>query len=383
MATARAHVIVLGGGFGGLAAAHRLRERLGDAIDISLIDRRRTFMMGLRILWTITGRGDRATGTRPLEALAHKGIRYVNTQINGMDPLRRRVDTTAGTFSGEALVVALGAELRPDLVAGYAPEGSSLYDPEQAERIAARVGSFREGRLGIGILGAPYKCPPAPFEAALLIDEFLRARGVRERVDLEVFTPLPSSLPVAGPEMCALVEGMLAARGIGFVPRARVTAVEGRDVVFEDGRRSYDLLVAVAPHRAPAVVKDAGLTVGEWVRPDRRTCEVPESFNVFAVGDITEMPLANGMPLPKAGMFAEAQGLAAADAIADRLAPPGSARGFDGQGYCYMETGDGKATEVRGEFFAAPAPLVRVAAPVERTLAEKQAFESSRLGRWF
>jgi sulfide:quinone oxidoreductase len=183
--------------------------------------------------------------------------------------------------------------------------------------------------------------------------------------------------------MCALVEGMLAARGIGFVSNARVQAVEGREVVLEGRRLAYDLLLAVAPHRAPAVVKEAGLAFGEWVRPDKHTCEVPDSFNVFAVGDITEVPLANGLSLPKAGVFAEAQGLAAADAIADRLAPPGEAGGFDGQGYCYMETGGGKATRVQGEFFAAPAPVVRVAPPAEGTLAEKQAFESSRLGRWF
>jgi sulfide:quinone oxidoreductase len=380
---ARPAVIVLGGGFGGVAAAHRMRERLGDGVDVTLIDRRSTFMMGLRILWTITGHADRAGGTRSLEGLGRHGIRYVGAQVTGVDPLRKRVETTAGTFAGDALVVALGAELRPDLVPGYAPEASSLYDPEQAERIAGRVAALDRGRLGIGVLAAPYKCPPAPFEAALLIDGMLRARGVRERVEIEVFTPLPSSLPVAGPEMCALVEGLLASRGIRFVAGAKAQAVDGREVVFERERRPYDLFLGVVPHRAPAVVKQSGLTMGEWVRPDRATCEIPEWLNVFAVGDVTEMPLSNGMALPKAGVFAQAQGIAAADAIADRFQPPGASAGFDGRGYCFVETGDGKAAALRGDFFAAPAPVVEVVAPSAETAAEKRVFESTRLSAWF
>jgi sulfide:quinone oxidoreductase len=379
----RLHVVVLGGGFGGIVAAYRLRERLGEAVEITLIDRRTTFMMGLRILWTIDGRSGRAAGTRSLDALTQKGIRYLQAAVNGLDPLRKRADTSAGTISGDVLLVALGAELRPDLVPGYVPEGSNLYDPEQSERIAARVAAFERGRIAVGIMGVPYKCPPAPYEAALLIDGLLRRRGVRDRVEIDVFTPQPASLPVAGPEMCMLVERMLADRDIQFLPNRRITAVEGSEVVFERERRGYDLLIGIPPHRAPAVVRAGGLTVGEWVRPDRRTCEIPESFNVFAVGDVTEMPLANGMMLPKAGVFAEAQGYAAADAIIERFGPAGAGGVFDGRGACFFETGGGRATAVEGEFFAEPAPAVRIAEPSERGLAAKRDFEATRLAAWF
>lgn len=375
-------VIVLGGGFGGLAAAHRLRERLGERVEVTVVDRRATFMMGLRILWTITGRAGRAEGSRSLEALARKGIGYLRADVTGLDPLRRKVVTTQGALAGQAIVVALGAELRPDLVPGYDPDASNLYDPEQAERIAARLSAFDGGRIGIGILGVPYKCPPAPYEAAFLLDGLLRERGVRDRAELEVFTPQPSSLPVAGPQMCAVVEGLLAARGIRFLPKHRAIAVEGREVVFEHDRRAYDLLIGVPPHRTPAVVRDSGLAAGEWVRPDRKTCEVPEHFNVFAVGDVAEMPLANGMMLPKAGIFAEAQGRVAADVIVERLAPSGGAPEFDGRGYCFVETGDGSATAVRGAFFAEPEPAVDVTPPSPQTAAEKRRFEEERLAAW-
>jgi sulfide:quinone oxidoreductase len=376
------HCVVLGGGFGGVAAAHRLRERMGRGVDVTLVDRRGAFMMGLRILWTLVGQADRATGTRNLVLLERAGVRYIRDEVTAIDLSARTVRTLGTALTYDALVVAVGAELRPDLIPGYDPTGSSLYDPEQVEAVAARLASLEQGRVGIGILGVPYKCPPAPYEAAFLIDDLLRRRGVRQRVELEVFTPQPSSLPVAGIEVCTQVEGRLAARGIRFLPGRKVIGVEGREVVFERERRAYDLFIGVAPHRAPAVVRECGLTSGEWVRPRHDTCETAYA-NVFAVGDITEMPLANGMMLPKAGVFAEAQGYVVAEQIASRFTGPDRAAGFDGRGYCFVETGEGMATAIRGEFFAAPQPAIEVAMPSPEVLAQKREFEASRLAAWF
>lgn len=379
---AKVQCVVLGGGFGGVAAAHHLKERLGDRAEITLIDRRGTFMMGFRILSVVVGQADRASGTRALERLTGKGIRYVRDEATRVDLQKKTVTARDGSFAYDGLFVALGAELRPDLVPGYDPRASSLYDPEQAEAIAARVASIDRGRIGIGIFGAPYKCPPAPYEAAFLIDDVLRRRGTRDRVELEVFTPQPSSLPVAGTAACVAVEGRMLARGIGFLPGRKVVAVDGHDVVFEKELRSYDLLLGVAPHRAPAVVKTSGLTAGEWIRPRKDTCEIEEGTNVFAVGDVVEMPLANGMMLPKAGVFAEAQGRVAADVFAARVTGQGPGT-FDGRGFCFLEIGQGQATAVRGHFFAEPEPEVEVTDPNPETLEEKRRFEATRLAAWF
>lgn len=375
--------VILGGGFGGIAAAHRLRQRLGDQAAVTLVDRRGSFMMGLRILSVLAGEADRASGTRSLDRLAQKGIRYLRDEVTGIDAGQKIVTTTTSKLRYDALVVALGAELRPDLVAGYDPAASSLYDPEQVEGIARRVASLERGRIGVGILGLPYKCPPAPYEAAFLIDDLLTSRGVRGQVELEVFTPQASSLPVAGTAACAEVEGRLAARRITFLPNRKITAIEGRDAVFEKERRSYDILIGVAPHRAPAAVKAGGLTTGEWIRhKDRSTCETEHS-GVFAVGDITETPLANGLMLPKAGVFAEAQGHVAAETIAARASARDGAERFDGHGYCFLETGGGMATSIHGNFFASPEPQITVGDPSVDTLNEKRDFEASRLAAWF
>jgi len=380
MATTRC--VVLGGGFGGVVAAHRLRERLGDQVEVTLVDRRDTFMMGLRILWTLVGQANRAGGTRSLEHLSRVGIKFLRDEVTRIDLDHKTLATHQTTLRYDALIVALGAELRPDLVPGYDPVGSNLYDPEQVEAIAARVGSLDQGRIGIGILGVPYKCPPAPYEAAFLIDDLLRRRGVRNRVELEVFTPQPSSLPVAGAEVCTQVEGRLAARGIRFLAGKKLAGIEGREVAFDREQRAYDVFIGVPPHRAPAIVRDSGLTAGDWIRPDPHSCATSWP-GVFAVGDVTEMPLANGMMLPKAGVFAEAQGRVAADGAASFLAGGDGKSTFDGRGYCFVETGEGMATAIQGNFFASPQPAIEVAMPSPEVLAQKREFETSRLAAWF
>ncbi|MDQ7851270.1 MAG: FAD-dependent oxidoreductase, partial [Armatimonadota bacterium] len=234
----------------------------------------------------------------------------------------------------------------------------------------------------IAIAGLPYKCPPAPYEAAFIIEALLRRTGRRPAVELEVLTPQAMSLPVAGPAVCAQVEGTLAARRISFRTRAQVQRVEARRVLLADGSQvTADVVVYVPPHRPSQAITASGLADGEWIRPDPRTLAT-KAERVFALGDITEIPLAGGQALPKAGVFAERQGEVVARNLADLLAGREPVARFDGAGYCFIEVGDGKATTVDGRFFADP-PDVRVADPTAESLAAKEAFERERLQRWF
>jgi sulfide:quinone oxidoreductase len=209
----------------------------------------------------------------------------------------------------------------------------------------------------------------------------LDRRGLHAEV--EVFTPQAMSLPVLGQVNCSTVEGLLEGRGIGFLPNHRALSVEPGVVRFATGPRAYDLLLAVPPHRCPAVLVDAGLAAaGGWVRVDRATMATPFP-GVYAIGDTTEIPLANGMPLPKAGVFAEDGAKVAAEAILAGFSGGTSSRHLDGYGYCYLESGRGEALEVRGNFLAEPAPQVNVEPPSAERLRSKEAFERERLERWF
>lgn len=376
-----AEIVILGGGFGGLRAAAELAPAARAGHRVVLVERKDRFFMGLRKLWVLVGRESYEAGARSLEGVRRHGATWLRADVLAIDPHARRVRTTEGELRWDFLIVALGAELRPDLVPGF-QHALNLYDALEVERRAGEVLNVRSGRVVVGILGVPYKCPPAPYEGAMLLDHHFRTVGVRDRVELVAFTPQPSSLPVAGPAGCAALDGWLAQRGIRFEPLRRVQRIEPHAVVFENGSLEFDVLLGVPPHRPPRVVTESGLGAdGGWIWPDPRSLRT--SFEtVFAVGDVTEIPLANGMPLPKAGVFAEAQGRVAARHILHALGLGPEPEPFDGFGYCFIEVGGGRAAKVVGRFLESPAPAVEIAPPDEQTLLEKQAFERERLEAW-
>jgi sulfide:quinone oxidoreductase len=374
-------VLILGGGFGGVATAHALRRRLPPEDEIVVVERRPYFMLGLRKAWALVGRGTLEEGRRPLQALERFGIRVLPGTITAIDPANRAVEVDGRRWEGDAMVVALGAELAPEAIPGFREHALNVYDPQEIPRAMEAVRAFRGGQVMIGIFGAPYKCPPAPYEMAFLLQDFFEARGVRARIS--VFTPQPMSLPVLGAAGCSVLEGRLAERGIDFLPNHKATAVEAGAVVFGERRRPFDLLLGIPPHRCPEVVVRSGLTDGgAWVRVHPRTLET-RFAGVYAIGDITEILLPNGMPLPKAGVFAEAEGEVVAERIAAVFAGREPEASFSGEGFCYLELGRGEAMLVRGRFLVEPAPEIEITEPSPNYLEEKKRFEAERLRTWF
>jgi len=374
-------VLILGGGFGGIATAHRLKQKLDPQDEVILVDRRSHFRVGFRKSWELIGESTHEDGERPLESLSRIGVRVMRETVDSIDPKERAIQVAGQRIEADALVVALGAELIPDAVPGFKDHAFNVYDPQDIPRAALALNEFVGGRLTLGIFGAPYKCPPAPYEMALLISEWLKKRDVK--ASIEVFTPQPMSLPVLGSVGCDLIESRLADQGITFLPNHKATAVEAGEVVFAEQRRPYDLLLGVPPHKPPVVVQEAGM-VGKsgWVDVNPRTLET--SFpGVYAIGDIVQIMLANGKPLPKAGVFAESMGETVADRIAAEFTGQKSQATFQGEGGCYLEVGGGQAMKVQGRFLAEPEPEIQLTDPSPAYLEEKRAFETQRLQRWF
>lgn len=373
-------VLVLGGGFGGIATAVALRSQLEPADEVVLIERRPTFVMGLRKNWALVGASSLAEGERPLTVLRERGIELVAGTIDAIRPDAREAQVDGRSITADALVVALGAERDPGRVPGFREHAIDIYDDRANEAGAAAIDAFSGGRVVIGIFGVPYPCPPGPYELALLLNERLVSRG--GPVGIFVFTPQAGSLPVLGDAGCAAFDGRLASEGITLRTRTNATAIEPGVVVAADTRIPFDLLLGVPPHRVPEVVTAAGLAEpGAWVKVDPATLET-RFPGVYAIGDVTAIPLASGMPLPKAGVFAHAQGEVVAVRIADQLAGRTPTATFDGNGMCFLETGHGRATMVRGNFYASP-PDVALAEATEEHLAAKHAFETERLAAWF
>ncbi len=380
---ARPRVLVLGGGFGGLTAAFELHRLAGDRIDLLVVDTSPTFMMGLRKLWLLDGRGNRADGTRERSRFSAGAVSLRRALVAGIDLDAREVVADGDRLSYDFLIVALGAEARPDLIPGGVDGGANLYGADEAEALAPRLAALVRGRILIAIAGLPYKCPPAPYEAAFLIDDLLRRTGRREAAEIEVLTPQPMSLPVAGPAACARVEGTMTVRQIHFRPKTQVARVETKRVVLADGSEiPADLTIYVPAHRPPSVVRESGLTGGaEWIRPDPQTL-MTSVDGVFAIGDVTEIPMPGGLALPKAGIFAERQGQVVARNIAALVDGGSPEARFDGRGYCFLELGEGQASMIEGAFLADP-PDITVLKPAPEHLAAKVAFERERLALWF
>jgi sulfide:quinone oxidoreductase len=379
-----ANVVVLGAGFGGLTVAHRLAAVSGRH-QVTIVDRRSHFMMGLAKLWVLVGRREPAKGQRPLARLQAGAVRFVQAEVEAIDLEHREVRTGAGRLAYDFLIVALGAEVAPEAVPGLSPE-ANLYDAARVPRLRDSLAGVSGGSVVVMVCAAPYKCPPAPFEAAMLVDNLLRERRVRSQVDLEVTIPDAEPMPVAGPAAGGMVRAVLAQRGISLRSSARPAGVDAaaRRVTFVDGGTlDYDLLLAVPPHRPPRVVAEAGLVDSTgWVPVDRSSLTTAHE-RVFAIGDVCAVKLPAGGLLPKAGVMAERQGEVVAANLLEALEGRAGGEQFDGSGECFFELGDGQAMRMEGHFFRPVADRVDAGPPGAEALADKERFERERLERWF
>ncbi len=381
-----ATVLVLGGGIGGIACATRLRRRLPKPHRVVLVERDETYVYSPSTLWLMVGDRTRAQVTRSRAALARKGVELVRGTVEAIDPAARSVRVDGNTYRADHVVIALGAELVPDLVPGLASAGCDLYSLAGMERLRDARATFNAGRIAIVVADLPFKCPAAPNEAALLLEADLRRRGVRETCEIALYTPEPGPMPVAGPAISGALRAMLEARGIRYFPEHKLASVDGnaRRLSFANGvGAEFDLLAFVSPHRAPAAAREAGLlSASGWIAVDRNTLAT-RFPGVFAIGDATGIPLTNGRPLPKAGVLAHAQADVVADNLVREITGKGSTRTFDGRGACFIETGDGRAGFGDGDFFAEPAPGVRLREPSRTLHVGKILYEKYWLGRWF
>jgi sulfide:quinone oxidoreductase len=339
--------------------------------------------MGLRKLWAVVGIGRIEDGSRDLRLLEDRGIRLECREILGVDPANRSVSTDLGSLAADYLVVALGAEPRPDLVPGLSEHGHNVWDVVGVPGLKASLESFGGGSIVIAIAGMPYTCPPAPFECAMLLDDHLRERGLRDRCSITITTPKPILLPNAGLEGSAWLAEQLAEKGIGYETGREVKRVDAGRIEYADAALDFDLLVGVPPHRPPDVVAESDLAgPGGWVAVDPTTLETGHE-NVFAIGDVTKITLANGLPLPKAGVMADLEGRRVAAAIAARIAGGDRPDPFNGRGYCFLEMSKSTAAFIEGDFYARPEPRVSVDGESEAHADRKHRFEAERLELWF
>lgn len=383
-------IVVLGGGVGGLVVANRLRV-LKD-VEVTLVDKKQEHLFYPSLLWLMIGKRKPDEIRRDLGVLERKGVCVLSGEVTGINPDDKSVTVGDEKLPYDYLIVALGADLVPERVPGLSEDAFNLYELESVKRLRYALEGFPGGKVVVLISSTPFKCPAAPYEAALLVEHFFHTRGKRGKIDLEVITPEPLPMPTAGPSAGTAMTVLLALRGIAFIGSTAVKEVDvsNSELIFNDGqKRLFDLLITVPPHQAPQVVAESPLAGSAgWIPVDPKTLATPYD-GVYALGDVTTVPLPGRyksdqpLNLPKAGVFAHHQADVVAHNIATEIKGRGGLRAFDGRGWCIIEAGYGRAAAASGNFYATPTPAVRFKGPGLVLHWEKVLFEKYWLRRWF
>jgi sulfide:quinone oxidoreductase len=368
-------VVVLGAGFGGLELTTRLSESLGEAADVTLIDRADGFVFGFSKLDVMFGRTGADTVLHRYDQIVKPGVRFVRTAVRAIDPVARRVTTDDEVVDADVLVVALGADVDGSATPGLPEGGYEFYSVPGAFALRQVLADFAGGRVIVGVTSTPFKCPPAPSETALLVHDLLEARGLLATSDVSLVMPMGVPIPPS-PQASQALLVEFETRGIHWYPDKLVRALDpDRHVaLLSNGEElPYDLFLGVPVHRAPQVVLDSGLTENGWIPVDPLTLQT-RFPGVYAVGDVTSVGT------PKAGVFAEGQ---AAVVAAEILAHGGSTPTYDGHGLCYMEMGHGRVAKVDVTFVSGQPPVGTMQGPDTAFTADKEAFGTTRVRRWF
>ena len=375
----KTRVLVLGAGFGGLELTTLLSEELGESVEITLIDRNPAFYFGFSKLDVMFGHKGREAVLLPYASIVKPGVTFRQGTITAIDPQAKRVTTDVGNvYEADILAVALGADYDVAATPGLAEGGNEFYSFAGAERLREVIPSFSKGRAIVGVCSTPFKCPPAPSEAALLLHDFLTQRGVRD--DCEISLVMPFGVPIPpSPDTSRALLAAFAERDIRFVPQRLVRALDPERrvaILNDDSEMPYDLFLGIPKHRVPDVVEESGMAEDGWIPVDPRTLKT-RFPGVYAVGDVTSVGT------PKAGVFAEGAARIVAQALVAELAGGDEPPGYSGAGACYVEFGAGRVGRVDVDFFSGPSPTGTYAEASVELAAEKGQFGSSRRARWF
>jgi len=377
------HVLILGGGFGGLAAANEIRNNLSSSqVKITIVDKKDWFMVGFAKLWIIKGTRTFENSIGSLNQLIKKEINFLKEEILQIDLQNKNIKTTTKILSYDFLIIAMGAILAPEKIQGLIENGMNLYDHNQLTEIHKKIKNMKSGNIAISIMGMPYKCPPAPFEASLLIDSMLRDEGVRDSIQIHFYSPSPITLPAAGPEISKKILSLINSENIIFHDSCKIKSIEKNKMIFQNGEEAYfDLLLAIPPHVAPKVIYESGLAKEGGFIPINRDCKTPFE-NVYAVGDVTTLTVIDTMTVPKAGVFAEGEAITVAQNIISNIESKNELLLFDGKGGCFIESGRDTASIIEVDMFSESKPITKLTESTSKHLDEKLQFEKDRLSKW-
>jgi sulfide:quinone oxidoreductase len=384
-------IIILGAGFAGLSISNILRKNLDFSHDIIVIDKKDYFMMGLANLWILDGRRRLEDSKIPLKNLESKGITFIKDEITNIDTKSKLIKTLhhRDHLHYDFLVIALGADISTNMIPGFNKQNSfNLYDGESISCLRKKILSLEKGKIAIVIMGFPYKCPPAPYESALIIDRMICTVDKRNKIDINIYFPSELPLPSAGEQPNSKLVLMLKKQNINLFPNHSLKEVYKYNLEFHNSqKKEYDILIGIPFHFPPSVLKKSGLIEekGNWMSVNKFTLET-RFKDIFAIGDVTEIKINEKISIPKAGIFAEGQARSVASQIIQKI-KMGSQEyhqivQFDGKGFCFMDTGNGKAGFIDTNFYNSNGPVTILKEPSILYYKKKINFEKQRMKEW-
>lgn len=371
-------VLVLGAGFGGLELTTLLSEKLGDKMDLTLIDQNDSFYFGFSKFDVMFGHKTSDAIRIYYRNIVKPGVTFRQEKITSIDPVSRTVITSLGTYEADVLVIALGAEYDLTATPGLSEGGNEFYSLAGAERLREVLPSFSRGRVIVGVTSTPFKCPPAPSEAALLMHDYLLKRGIRKECEISIVMPFGTPIPPS-PDTSKALLAEFEERDIKFIAKKLVRSIDpNRRVAILDDltEMPFELFLGIPKHRVPKVVEQSGMTVNGWIPVDKTNLKT-KFANVYAIGDV------NSVGTPKAGVFAEGAAKVVAESIVAEFEKKESPDAYKGNGTCYIEFGDGRVGKVNVDFFSGSSPSGTYTEATEELVADKEYFGSSRKARWF
>jgi sulfide:quinone oxidoreductase len=371
-------VVIAGAGFGGLEISSILSESLGDQLDLTLIDQNDSFFFGFSKLDVLFGLKSAEAVKIPYSHINKPGVKFRQEVITAIDPVKKTITTVAEKYEADVLVIALGANYDFDATPGLSDAGNEYYSFAGAEKLREELPQFKKGDVIVGVCGAPFKCPPAPSEGALMLHDYLTRQGIREACTITLVMPFGLPIPPSPDTSKALLKAFRE-RAIKFVPHRKIISLSGfrKMALLDDGSElPYDLFMGIPKHVAPDVVLDSGLAEEGWI-PVHRSNLSTKFPGVYAVGDVTSVGT------PKAGIFAEGAAKIAAAAIIASFKGEKYDTAYSGAGSCYIEYGKGQVGRVDVDFFSGPGPVGIHHEPSAAMVADKEHFGSSRRARWF
>ncbi|MEO6733196.1 MAG: FAD/NAD(P)-binding oxidoreductase [Ferruginibacter sp.] len=369
-------VVVLGAGFGGLELSSLLSETIGGNLDLTLIDQNDSFYFGFSKLDVMFGRKPSDAVKISYSSIVKPGVQFRRETITAIDPVKKIVTTQNNVYEADVLVVALGANYDIGVTPGLTAFGNEYYSFEGAEKLREVIPTFTKGHAIVGVCGAPFKCPPAPSEAALMMHDYLTNAGVRDACTISLVIPYGTPIPPSPDSSKALIKAF-EERNIQFIAQHKVSSLCANTAILDDGTEMpFDLFLGIPKHVAPDVVLQSGMAENGWIPVDRANL-LTKFPNVYAIGDVTSVGT------PKAGVFAEGAAKVAAASIIAAFKGKENKSPYTGAGSCYIEFGKGEVGRVDVDFFSGPKPFGIHHDASAAMMAEKEHFGSSRKARWF